>query len=124
MGRLSKLLGEVSKLLGEVSKLLGEVSKLLGEVSKLLGAVSKLLGEFSKLLGEVSKLLILLELSKLSLGKCSRVLSNILPSLQKEEVLGCKFMSCSHCQELCQLADLASDWLLTLVQPIRSQLAC
>ena len=26
-----------------------------------------------------------------------------------------KFMSCSHCQELSQLSDLASDWLLTLV---------
>ena len=35
-----------------------------------------------------------------------------------------KLMSCSHCQELGQLADLASDWLFTLVQPIRSQLAC
>ena len=35
-----------------------------------------------------------------------------------------KFMSCGHCQELGQLADLASDWLLfTLVQPIRSQLS-
>ena len=34
-----------------------------------------------------------------------------------------KFLSCSHCQELGQLADLASDWLLTLVQPISSQLA-
>ena len=32
-------------------------------------------------------------------------------------------MSCSHGQELCQLADLASDRLFTLVQPIRSQLA-
>ena len=35
-----------------------------------------------------------------------------------------KLMICSHCQELGQLADLASDWLFTLVQPIRSQLAC
>ena len=26
-----------------------------------------------------------------------------------------KFMSCSHCQELSQLADLASHWLFTLV---------
>ena len=33
-----------------------------------------------------------------------------------------KFMSWSHCQELGQLADLASDWLFTLIQPIRSQL--
>ena len=32
-----------------------------------------------------------------------------------ERVLGWKFLSCSHCQELCQLADLASDWLFTLV---------
>ena len=38
--------------------------------------------------------------------------------------LGWTFMSCSHCQELGQLAVLASDRLLTLVQPIRSQLAC
>ena len=37
---------------------------------------------------------------------------------------GRKLLSCRHCQELCQLADLASDWLRTLVQPIRSQLAC
>ena len=35
-----------------------------------------------------------------------------------------KFIRCSHCQELGQLIYLASDWLLTLVQPIRSQLAC
>ena len=28
---------------------------------------------------------------------------------------GRKLMSCSHCQELGQLADLVSDWLLTLV---------
>ena len=35
---------------------------------------------------------------------------------------GWKFMSYSHCQELGQIADLASDWLF--VQPIRSQLAC
>ena len=35
-----------------------------------------------------------------------------------------KFMSCSHCQELGKLADLASDWLLNLVQPIRSRLTC
>ena len=35
-----------------------------------------------------------------------------------------KLMSLSHCQELGQLADLASDWLFPLVQePIRSQLA-
>ena len=33
-----------------------------------------------------------------------------------------KFLSCSHCQELGQLADLASGWLFTLVQSIRSQL--
>ena len=36
-------------------------------------------------------------------------------------LLGWEFMSCSHCQELGQLAVLASDWLF--VQPIRSQLA-
>ena len=36
---------------------------------------------------------------------------------------GRKFMSCSHCQEFGQLADLALDWLFTLVSPIRSQLA-
>ena len=36
---------------------------------------------------------------------------------------GWKLMSQSHCQEMCQLAVLASDWLFTLVQPIRSQLA-
>ena len=35
-----------------------------------------------------------------------------------------KLMSCSHCQELGQLADLVSDWLFTLVQPIRGQLDC
>ena len=33
---------------------------------------------------------------------------------------GWKFMSCSHCQELGQPADLGSDWLFTLVQPVRS----
>ena len=38
--------------------------------------------------------------------------------------LGWKLMSCSQCQELGQLADLASDWLFTLLQPIRSQFAC
>ena len=38
-----------------------------------------------------------------------------------DEDLKQKFMSCRHCQELDQLADLASDWLFTLVQPIRSQ---
>ena len=36
---------------------------------------------------------------------------------------GWKFMSGSHNQKLGQLADLASDWLFTCVQPIRSQLA-
>jgi len=35
-----------------------------------------------------------------------------------------KFMSCSHGQEMDQLTLLASDWLLTLGQPIRSQLDC
>ena len=35
-----------------------------------------------------------------------------------------KLLSCSHCQELGQLADLAPDWLFMLVQPIRSQFAC
>ena len=35
---------------------------------------------------------------------------------------GRKFMSCSHSQELGQLDSLASDWLYTLVQPIRCQL--
>ena len=39
-------------------------------------------------------------------------------------VLVRKFMRCSHCQKLGQLVDLASDWLFTLVQQIRSQLAC
>ena len=39
-------------------------------------------------------------------------------------VLGRKFMSCSNCQELGQLADLTSVWLFTLVQPIVSELAC
>ena len=34
-----------------------------------------------------------------------------------------KFMSCGHCQELGQLAVLASDWLFTLLQPIRSQVS-
>ena len=34
-----------------------------------------------------------------------------------------KLMSLSHGQEWGQLAELASDWLFTLVQPIRSQLA-
>ena len=38
--------------------------------------------------------------------------------------LGWKFMSLNHRQELCQLADLASDWLFTLVQPISNPLAC
>ena len=37
---------------------------------------------------------------------------------------GWKFMSWSLCQELCQLAVRVSDWLFTLVQPIRSRLAC
>ena len=41
-----------------------------------------------------------------------------------DPVLEWKLMSLSHGQELGQLADLASDWLFTLVQPIRSQLAC
>ena len=31
------------------------------------------------------------------------------------EKLGWKLMSCSHCQGLCQLAVLASDWLFTAV---------
>ena len=35
-----------------------------------------------------------------------------------------KLMSCSHSQKLGQLADLGSDWLFTLMQPIRSQHAC
>ena len=35
-----------------------------------------------------------------------------------------KFLSCSHCQEYGQLADLASDWMFTNVQPFRRQLAC
>ena len=35
-----------------------------------------------------------------------------------------KFMSFSHGQELGQLANLASDWLFTLVQLIQSQLGC
>ena len=35
-----------------------------------------------------------------------------------------KLMSLSHGQELCQLAVLASDWLFTLVQPIRSRFVC
>ena len=30
------------------------------------------------------------------------------------------YISCIHYQELGRLADLASDWLFTLVQPIRS----
>ena len=33
----------------------------------------------------------------------------------KNTFLKRKFMSCSHCQELGQLAVLASDWLITLV---------
>ena len=41
-----------------------------------------------------------------------------------KDLLKRKFMSCSHGQELGQLAVLASDWLFTLVQPIMSQLAC
>ena len=41
-----------------------------------------------------------------------------------ESYLGWKLLSCSHSQELGQIADLASDWWFTLVQPIRSQLAC
>ena len=40
------------------------------------------------------------------------------------EFQGWKFINCSHCQELCQPPVLASDWLFTLVQPIRSKLAC
>ena len=31
---------------------------------------------------------------------------------------GWQLLSCSHCQEMGQPADLASDWLFTLVQPI------
>ena len=37
-------------------------------------------------------------------------------------LLGRKLVS--HGQKIGQLADPASDWLFTLVQPIRSQLAC
>ena len=37
--------------------------------------------------------------------------------------LGWKFISCSQSQELCQLADLASDWLFILKQPIRSRIS-
>ena len=36
--------------------------------------------------------------------------------------LGWKLVSFSHCHEFSQHAVLASDWLFTLVQPIRSQL--
>ena len=35
-----------------------------------------------------------------------------------------KLLSRSHVKGLCQLSDLASDWLFTLVQPIRSHLTC
>ena len=35
-----------------------------------------------------------------------------------------KLLSLSHGQELGQLAELTSDWLFTLVQPIRGKLAC
>ena len=53
------------------------------------------------------------------------VISKVLPILLLSlNALKRKFMSCSHCQELGQLADLASDKLFTLVQPIMSQLAC
>ena len=41
-----------------------------------------------------------------------------------EKGLKRKLMSLSNGQELGQLADLASDWLFTLLQPIRSHLAC
>ena len=34
--------------------------------------------------------------------------------------LGRKLLTCSHSQELSQCADLASDWLFILLQPIRS----
>ena len=34
-----------------------------------------------------------------------------------------KHLSCGQSQELCQLADLASDWLLTLKQLIRSRIS-
>ena len=37
---------------------------------------------------------------------------------------GVEIYELRSCQELGQLADLASYWSLTLVQPIRSQLAC
>ena len=40
---------------------------------------------------------------------------------EKNTQQGWKLMSCSHCQELGHLADMASDWLFTLVQPIRGQ---
>ena len=50
--------------------------------------------------------------------------STSLCSDRSGDSLGWKFMSCSHCQELCQLTVLASDWLFNLVQPIRSQFAC
>ena len=36
---------------------------------------------------------------------------------------GWKSMSCSLCQELCQLSDPASDWLHRNEQPIRSQVS-
>ena len=37
---------------------------------------------------------------------------------------GWKFMSCSHCQDLSQFANLASDGLFTLLQPIKNQFTC
>ena len=43
---------------------------------------------------------------------------------QITDLQGWKCISLSHCQELGQLAVLASDWFFTLVQPILSQLAC
>ena len=49
----------------------------------------------------------------------------ITEQVQLVRVLARKLTSLSHCQELGQLTELASDWLIsTLEQLIRSQLAC
>ena len=60
-------------------------------------------------------------LERLDLEESFTFLSNLGGQLGEQ---GQKFMSCSHSQVLSQLADLAFDWLLTLLQPMRSRLAC
>ena len=88
---------------------------------------------FSPALGAVADYVVGKKLiSQLNLQRVCMCIGNLIPAagfigltyLTSESKQGWKFMSCSRCQELCQLADLASVWLSTLVQPIKRQLAC